>query len=501
MNKRELMQQKMQRQQDILTAARTAGRDMTEDEAREFNALQADIEELRPQVEAEAEAERQAQIEAARTAERQRVTDITAICRSFNTDPQQYITGGQTIDQVRAAILDDMVKNGAPARTGVRVTADEQDKFRAAAADGLMIRSGNTPAQAADGARELAGMRLRDLGIECLTRESGKSASEYLRMSDDDIYTELARAFHNPSAAFPAIMDQAINKSIVHMYSHVPTTFEKITRKGTLRDFKRTDGHNYLIGGVGELLLVPENGELKADTHQEATLPQRKLDTYGRQFSMSRQAFINDDIGFLSEVPGLYAAKSKKQINKAVYSILYGNDTIYDGKTFFHSDHKNLMSTASAPSAAAIQSMIQRLQIQEDQFGEAINLTPRTLVVPVGYGFILQTIFGSPTIQTTENTQAVNPLYNYRYPIEIVEDATLNVLAGANACPWFLGAGKDETAGIQVDYLNGQETPTFRRSETTGQLGFVWDIWLDWGITVMDYRSFVKNPGVKLPTL
>ena len=216
---------------------------------------------------------------------------------------------------------------------------------------------------------------------------------------------------------------------------------------------------------------------------------------------MSRQAFINDDIGFLSEIPGLYAAKSKKQINKAVYSILYGNGTIYDGKTFFHNDHKNLMSTASAPSAAAIQSMIQRLQIQEDQFGEAINLTPRTLVVPVGYGFTLQTIFGSPTIQTTENTQAVNPLYNYRYPIEIVEDATLNVLAGTNACPWFLGAGKDETAGIQVDYLNGQETPTFRRSETAGQLGFVWDIWLDWGITVMDYRSFVKNPGVKLPTL
>lgn len=57
MNKRELMQQKMQRQQAILTAARTAGRDMTEDEAREFNALQADIEELRPQVEAEAEAD------------------------------------------------------------------------------------------------------------------------------------------------------------------------------------------------------------------------------------------------------------------------------------------------------------------------------------------------------------------------------------------------------------------------------------------------------------
>ena len=46
-----------------------------------------------------------------------------------------------------------MIKNGAPARTGVQVTADETDKFRAAAADGLMTRSGHTPAEPADGSR------------------------------------------------------------------------------------------------------------------------------------------------------------------------------------------------------------------------------------------------------------------------------------------------------------------------------------------------------------
>lgn len=49
---------------------------------------------------------------------------------------------------------------------------------------------------------------------------------------------------------------------------------------------------------------------------------------------------------------------------------------------------------------------------------------------------------------------------------------------------------------IQVDYLNRQEKPTFRRSETAGKLGFVWDIWLDWGITAVDYRGIYKNPGV-----
>lgn len=496
MKKREQLRQKLQRQQAILAAARTAGRDMTEDETREFNSLQNDIETLRPEADAEAEAERQAQIEAARTAERQRVTDITTLCRNFNVDASQYITGGQTVDQVRTAILDGMIQNGTPARTGVKVTADETDKFRAAAADGLMTRSGHAPAAPADGSRQFAGMSLRDIGIECLTRETGKSASDFMRMSADDLYTELARAFHNPSASFPAIMDTAINKSIVHAYDHAPTTFEKFTRKGTLRDFKRTDGHNYLIGGVGDLLLVPENGELKADTHKEEMLPQRKLDTYGRQFSMSRQAFINDDIGFIATVPGRFAQAAKRTINKQCYQLLYNNAAVFDGKAFFSADHKNLLTTGTGMTSAAIKEMRQKLRTQTDQFGEAITLTPNFLILPVSeqYDNDLVSIFMSPTIQTTENTQAANPLYRQNY--DIIEDNTLNVLAGSNACPWFMG--DKGVPCVKVDYLNGNETPNVRRSEKARTLGFIWDFWLDWGITATDFRSMVKNPGVAL---
>ena len=60
-----------------------------------------------------------------------------------------------------------------------------------------------------------------------------------------------------------------------------------------------------------------------------------------------------------------------------------------------------------------------------------------------------------------------------------------------------LGAVED-TAFMEVDYLNGQEVPTIRRMETAGQLGFVWDVYLDWGISVMDFRGAVKNPGEKI---
>ena len=52
--------------------------------------------------------------------------------------------------------------------------------------------------------------------------------------------------------------------------------------------------------------------------------------------------------------------------------------------------------------------------------------------------------------------------------------------------------------GIQVDYLNGQKQPTIRRGEKPGTLGFVWDIYMDWGIAVRDFRGLLKNPGVEL---
>ncbi|MGN1130637.1 MAG: hypothetical protein ACI4Q8_04735, partial [Ruminococcus sp.] len=116
--------------------------------------------------------------------------------------------------------------------------------------------------------------------------------------------------------------------------------------------------------------------------------------------------------------------------------------------------------------------------------------------------FEITKLFLSPTINTTDNTQAYNPLYEYKDKIEIVEDPTINALCGGSGkvMPWFLFANQNDCTGIEVDYLNGQETPTIRRSEKPGTLGFVWDVYLDWGVSVMDYRGIFKNPGVAVTT-
>lgn len=486
MNRKEMIR----RQQELLEAARAAGRELTANEQAEFDSLQRQIDALpeTPQVNEEE----------IRSAERARVSEINNLCRSFDvadSDVARYISEGYTVDSVRAAILEQVQNSRGPvARGAVDVLEAEEDKFREAASDALVMRSGIAVENPAAGANEFMGASLRDLAVRCLASENGNDV--YMK-SADDVYQMAVRQFYSPTAAFPAILDQAIRKAYVEGHRKANVTFERFTSEGTLSDFKTNEG-SYLAGPAGEFLEVPEGGELKHDIPADQKLPSRKLKTYGRQFTMTRQAFINDDIGLITTVPARYAASARKTINKQVYQILVNNPAIYDGTALFSSAHGNLVSSGTGITQASMQSMIMALQTQLDQFGEAIIIRPATIVVPAGMAFDLYTLFNSPTINTAGNTQAVNPLYRYANSIEIVEDPTINVLSGGfgNAMPWFLIGDKNDTAFIQVDYLNGRKIPAIRKMETPGQLGFVWDIYLDWGISVQDYRGAIKNPGI-----
>lgn len=508
MNKKIRRQQKIARQQELLNAAKAGKRDLTQEEQREFEELQREINVLNEEINAESGQDNNdnnaghEDAQRAITGERQRISELTSLCREFDVQSDQlkkFIDEGSTIDQVRASILENIRENGTPipARGSADVSTDEADKFRDAAADALVLRGGVAIEKPNEGARDLMGVSLRDLAIECLQRENGDSGLH--RKNSDEIFSMLQRQYFNPTSSFPSILDTAINKAYVEGHKTVPVTFDKWTKKGTLKDFKTHD-NNYLAGPAGEFLEVPEGGELKHDLPTDEKMPTRKLRTYGRQFTMTREAFINDDINFLSKIPAKYAASARKTINKQVYQIMVNNPAIYDGTVLFSASHKNLISTGTGITQEAVQKMFMALQLQKDQFGEAVIIRPAYIVVPIGYAFDMYALFESATINTASNTQAANPLYRYRNMIEVVEDPTLNVLVGSGTMPWYIVGDKSDTDSIEVDYLNGQEVPTIRRMETPGTLGFVWDIYLDWGISVMDYRGIIKNPGIEIST-
>ena len=484
MNLRELIK----RQQEILNLAEKEERELTAEEQEEFDSLQKSIDSI-----TNAQADNGINADEIREAESKRCAEIVTLCRSFGMNADEYLRNGSTVAEVKDAIIEKLANEHAPIALNGVVTVDENDKFKRAAADALLLRAGINVEKPAEGAKDLRGMSLKDMAIRCLDDNSlyGKSA--------DDVFDMLQRQYYNPTAAFPAILDNAINKAYVEGHRTAPVTFDKWTKKGSLKDFKITD-NNYLRGPAGEFLEVPAGAELKHDVFSDEKRPTRQLKTYGRQFTLTRQAFINDDIDLVTSIPARYAASARKTINKQCYEILISNPAIYDGVELFNAEHGNLITTGTGITQESMQKMILALQNQTDESGQAIIINPAYIIVPSGMAFDIYTLFNSPTISTEGNTQAVNPLFRYANSIEIVEDPTINVLCGGfdNVMPWFLLGSKADTDFIEVDYLNGIEIPTIRRMETPGQLGYVWDIYLDWGVSVMDYRGAVKNPGVTI---
>lgn len=493
----------LRRQQELLDTARAAGRELTAEEQNEWNDLQRQLEALdaaSAQGQTQPEAGTRAaepDVEAVRTAERNRIREIESICGHFGIDGTSYINSDMSVEGVRQAVLSKLMENGAPvaARGTVDVTVDEADKFRAAATDGLLLRGGVEMSEVREGARECRGMSLRDLYIRCEGRR-GTCLDSLLMKNADELYNESLRQYFNPESDFSAILDNTVNKAYAEGHKTVQVTFDKFCRKGSLSDFKASK-HRYLAGTAGAFLEVPENGEIKADTFTDTLLPVRKLKTYARQFTLTRQAFIDDDIGMITRKPAQYAASARKTQNKQVYDIMVNNPAIYDGVQLFHSTHKNVLATGTGITQAALQKMLMALQTQTDQNGDTIIVRPAYLIIPIGLAMDVYTILHSATINTSGNTQAVNPMYAYANSIEVIEDPTLNALCGGfgQTMPWFLVAAKEDTEFIQVDYLNGQEVPNIRRMEAPGTLGYIWDMYLDWGITVLDFRGAVKNPG------
>ena len=510
----EKLKKALKRQRELYAAAMAENRNFTEDEQREFDALQAVIDGYSDGDGSNGNGERaaedmtppppedtpQRETPPASADERsttdeftpESATEIMQMCRHFGMDAENYISRGLSVAAAREEIMNDLMQRGAPISTGtISVGDDERTKYVRAVSDGMLMRNGVAVANPAAGANQFRGMGIRDVAIECLERDHG---GNYRRMSPDELYTACLRDFYNPTAAFPSILDDMIKKSYVEGLRKARKKYSQFVRTGSLTNFKKTTNHEYLMGLGGTLDKVPEGGELTAYVPLDVPMPERKLETFGRQFTMSREAFINDDIGLIATMPYRYAALSENTQNKLVYEILLGDKKIFDGDKMFSEKRGNMLKTGTGVTLAAIEAMSYMLGMQVDAAGDDLDLLPDLFIVPLGLGTPLKTLLYSPTIHTAENTQASNPYTSMDWTV--VEDATINhYFKPGEALPWFMGM-KEEF--IQIDYLNGQKEATIRRMEKPGTLGFVWDVYHDFGVSVIHPQAIIKNPGVKL---
>lgn len=408
-------------------------------------------------------------------AERERVSTITSLCRDFEVDGvDEFIKSGKSVAEVREAVMDALRERNKP--VSVKVGEADSDKFRMAMQDALMMSIGIPVANPAPGADELRSMSLMELARESLVRE-GITANYSDRL-------ELAREAINSTSTFPIALSNVANKSLVQGYETAPATFDTWTGKGSNRDFK--PAKRILLSETAELKLVPEGGQFKDSKLEEAGNDVRVL-TYGRTFSLTRQAIINDDLGVFKDIASKFGRSAKDTINSMVYGLLTGNTVLSDGKALFGTDRGNLAATGAELSVASISAGVAAMRRQK-HIGENrnLNIAPTYLIIPPELEALAYQLVKS-TVDPARSNDTVNP-FGGRFTI--VVDAALT-----DPHAWYLAARPTDVQTIEVTYLNGVETPRLETQTGFKVDGIEYKVAMDCNATALDFRGLYKNPG------
>jgi len=382
-----------------------------------------------------------------------------------------------TAEQARTKLLSAIGEGSTPSAR-VEISVDERDKRREQLTGALEQRTGLGEASAQN---EMRGYTMQEMARESL-RQVGVSTTGM------DKRTLMGRAISHSSSDFALVLGNTANKSMLKGYSEAPEVFDQISRAGNISDFKINDRVG--MSEFGDLLPVGETDEYESGTMADRR-EQIQLATFGRLFSISRQALINDDLSALTVIPQKMGRAAKRKVGDLVFDVLNLNASMADGVALFHANHGNLASNASVMSVATLGAARTAMRKQTDQSGNAVlNINPTKLLVPVSLHDTALTLMTSETDFSSANSKKPNIL---RGTFDVISDARLDM---NSATAWYLAADQNAFDTIEVGYLDGNPNPFMESKDGWNTDGVEFKVRIDAAAKALEHRTLYKNAGV-----
>lgn len=457
-----------------------------------------------PEVKAEAEddvaaAASDAAVKAVK-AERDRVSAIQSICNGeFPEIEKEAVSAGWTPEVTTQKVLETIRAERPAASVHISVkAAPEGGELRKNIEAAMCLRCGISAdvLEKSYGAPTVeAGMRDMDMPLKQLLIECTKiDGIPYSHGFDN----ETIRAAFS-SVSLPGILSSVANKKLLQSYEAQPVIATKLCSTGDLNDFKEAE--RFRLTDVGDLLPVGADGEIKEGGLTEESA-KNQLDTYGKKFCLTRKMIINDDLGAFMKVPVAMGNRAARLIDQLFFARLLKNPMQADGKTLFHSGHKNLLSGAtSALSADSLKKAVQMYLDQVDADGQPISVEPRILLVPTALKHLaIELTRGATLIMAGGSENVIRPALN------VLTDENLQVVSspylgnsaydGASQTAWYLFGVPGQVDTFEIGFLNGKRTPTVERGETDFNTQGMWfRVYFDLGVREQDFRGMLKANG------
>ncbi len=340
----------------------------------------------------------------------------------------------------------------------------------------------------------LLGMSLRDVAARCLTAAGGRADTS---RNPEQLFQALcnpiaflggaqAAAAGHTSSDFPLLLENVMNKTLLAPFGEVAVVWDKIAAIGTSGDFKVAK--TYRLSEAGNMEMIPEG-----KTPREQSFAERaegvQLDSFGARCGFTFQMFMNDDLGAFTRIPQLYGESTARVPEDKVIGIITANPLMSDNKNLYHTDHKNLLG-AAALSGAALEAAIEAVQNQRGMNKDKpfLSLEPRWLLVPTTLQWTARKLFKDSVKPGGTNNES-NTVAGMAEPL-------VSPRLNANSTTaWYLFTDPVRARALQVNFLNGQRTPTVTRITDGSSLKIMWEFVFHCGAAPVDFEGTTKNPG------
>ena len=420
----------------------------------------------------------------AATEERSRIASIRAFAASSRTKPElveRLIEEGVSLATAKERMIEawSAVVDAETSRAHVdfSVTEDETDRFRRAAIGSISARAGMATDETVN---EFRGYSLMDFARRSLDMQGIKSTG----LSKMDL---VARAFTHTTSDFGHLLADVANKSLQKGYEDADETFQRWTTRGDLPDFKASKRVD--LNAFPSLSSIAEGAE-----YTEATIGNRgetiQLATYGKTFSISRQAIINDDLSAFSKIPAKMGQAAIRTVGNLVYAVLTSNAAMSDSVALFHANHSNLL-TGAALSTDSVSAMKAAMAKQKDGTSNSpLNIRLGYVIVPVSLeGTALVVANSEFKVGGSDNLTIPNVV---RGTFEVIADARLDA---SSTAVWYGAANPMRHDTVEVAYLDGNDRPYIEQQNGWNVDGAQFKVRIDAGVKALDFRTLAKNPG------
>lgn len=304
------------------------------------------------------------------------------------------------------------------------------------------------------------------------------------RMMSKNQIVERSLGGLNTTSDFPHLLTETGNRMLRAAYAAYQGGLQRACKEASAPDFRPIQ--KLALGNAGTLMQVNEAGEFESSKNIESK-EAYSLGTFGRIFSLSRQAVVNDDLSAFTDMSARLGRAASEFIAAQLVALLVSNPTLAtDATAVFHANHGNLTGVGTVISVASLGVALKAMRMQKGLDGTTpIDVTPRYLVVPAA----LETVALQTIAAITPNIVAnVNP---FSGKLELIVDPRLDA---NSAIAWYLAADPGLIDGIEYAFLDGSGPQIFLQQGFRTD-GVEWKIRLDFGTGFVDFRSWYKNVG------